>query len=120
MLLDRRKGVVGRIVPSALVVEEAIGALLKLLGDILRLLVALEPGLVLLVESPTLTLERFSGEVLLVRALSIVECVEQCIGFDSRIEPRIIKDRQRLLGVVSWGVWIGVLRPVVMRRFRVC
>ncbi len=73
---DKMKYVAGRSLPSAFVVEEAIGALLELLGDILGLLVPLEPGLVLLMKPPTLTLKRLGGEILLVRALLVVKGVK--------------------------------------------
>ena len=82
----------GRNVPSALVVEEARGALLELLGDVLGLLVPLEPGLVLLVEPPTLTLKRLGGQVLLVRALLVVEGVEEAVRVYSAVQSLVVED----------------------------
>lgn len=62
--------------PSTLIVEESICALLILFGNLLRLFVSLEPCLILLVKPPTLVLERPSGKPLLIGVLSIVEDVE--------------------------------------------
>lgn len=83
------------VLPCTFVVEEPVGALLKLLGDVLRLLMSLEPGLVLLVEAPALVLEGLGSEVLLVGPLSVVEKIEESIGVDSTsiVQPRVIKYR---------------------------
>jgi hypothetical protein len=70
-------------IPCALVVKETISSLLKLIRNRLRLLVSLEPGLVLLVEAPTLVLERLRRKVLLICALSVVEDVEEGVGVNS-------------------------------------
>lgn len=55
------------LTPRALPIKVDVHALLVLLSDRLRLRVALEPGEVLHVESPRLTLELFGGEVPSVR-----------------------------------------------------
>lgn len=78
--------------PCALVVEEAVRALLKLFRDILGLLVTLEPRLVLLVESPALVLERLGSEVLLRRSLLVVKDVEQSVRVNARVKPGVIED----------------------------
>jgi hypothetical protein len=62
--------------PCALVVEEAVRPLFKLLRYGFGLLVTLKPSLVLLVEAPALVLQRPRREVLLVRALLVVKDVE--------------------------------------------
>lgn len=63
--------------PGGFVVEKAISALLKLLRDVFRLLVPLEPSLVLFVETPCLVLECFCSKVLLVRSLFVVKRIEE-------------------------------------------
>ena len=55
----------------------------ELLGDVLGLLVTLEPGLILLMEAPTLVSERLGSEVLLIRPLTVVEKVEESIRVNS-------------------------------------
>ena len=105
--------------PRALVIEEAIRALLILLSDVLRFLVSLEPGLILLMKSPTLALEGLRRQVLLVSALSIVERVEQAVGIYSAIQSRIVEYPQRLLWVVCWRVVVWILRLVVIRLLRI-
>lgn len=75
----------GQCLPSALVVEETVSTLLEFLCDALRLFVTLEPRLVLLVEAPALVLERLGCEVLLRRALLVVEYVKESIRVDTRV-----------------------------------
>ena len=72
-------------IPCALVVKESIGPLLKLLGDSLGLFMALEPSLVLLVETPALVLECLGCEILLIRALLVVEDVKERIRVDTSV-----------------------------------
>ena len=66
--------------PCAFVVEESIRSLLVLLCDVFGLFVALEPRLILLVETPTLAFKRLRSKVLLIGPLSIVEGVKQSIS----------------------------------------
>jgi len=81
--------------PSALIIKEPVSALLELLGDGLGLLVPLEPCLVLLVEAPTLALQRLCREVLLVCPLLVVEGVEQAVGINPAVQSRTIKSLDR-------------------------
>lgn len=99
--------------PCALIVKEAIRPLLKLLRNILRLLVPLEPRLVLLVEAPALALERLRREELLVRALLVVEGVEEGVGVDAAVQARVVEDVERFLRVGGQGVGIAGGRLVV-------
>lgn len=104
----------GMGLPSALIIKETICALLELLRDRLGLLVPLEPCLVLLVEAPTLALQRFGRQILLVGTLLVVERVEQAVGVYPAVESRVIEDAQRLLRVVSRRVCVGRLWLVVI------
>ena len=79
---------------------------------------ALEPGLVLLVEAPTLALERLGGEVLLEGALTIVEGEEERVSVGAGVESRVLEERQRLLRVVRRRVELA-LGPVRPRPIRV-
>lgn len=88
-------------VPCAFIVEEAICSLFVFLSDVLGFFVSLEPGLVLLVEAPTLALQCLCSQELLVSALAVVEGVEQCIRLNSAVQSWVVKHGQRLLGVVS-------------------
>lgn len=63
--------------PGAFIIKEPISTLLIFLSDVLRLLVALEPGLIQLVEAPALVLEGLGSQVLLIRGLTVVEEIEQ-------------------------------------------
>ena len=103
--------------PSALVVEETIRSLFVLLGNVLGLLMPLEPRLVLLVEPPALALEGLGSQVLLVSPLTVVEGVEQRVCIDSIVESCIVKDVQRFLRVVCWRVHEGRLWFVMIRSF---
>lgn len=78
--------------PRGLVVEEPIGPLLEFLRNVLGLLVALEPSLILLVKPPALAFQRLRCQVLLVRPLPIVEGVEQAVSVDAAVQSGIIKD----------------------------
>jgi len=64
----------------------------------------LEPSLVLLMEPPALTLELFSGKVLLVGALAVVEYVEERIYVYALVQTRVVENGKRLLGVMSRGI----------------
>ena len=99
--------------PGRLVIKEAIRALLELLGDLLGLLVPLEPRLVLLVEPPTLVLQRLRRQILLIRALLVVEYVKQSIRFYPRVKPGVVEYRQWLLRVPGdrWRRYFGAVRP---------
>lgn len=79
-------------IPSAFVIKETICALLKFLGDCFRLLVSLEPCLVLLVEAPALALQRLRCQVLLICALLVVESIEQAVGVYPAVESGIVED----------------------------
>lgn len=107
------------ISPSALIVKETISALLKLLGDGLRLLVPLEPCLILLVEAPTLTLQRLCRKVLLICPLLVVEGIEQAVSIDPAVQPRVVKDPQRLLRIMRRRVRVWRLWLVVIGLFRI-
>jgi hypothetical protein len=101
-------------IPSALIIKEPVSALLELLGDVLGLLVPLEPCLILLVETPTLALQRLCREVLLVCPLLVVEGVEQAVGIDPAVQSRIVEDSQRFLRVMRgsvrvWRLWLVVI-----------
>lgn len=74
-----------RLLPCALIVKKPICSLLKLLGNRFWLLVALEPSLVLFMETPALILECLRREVLLIRPLFVVEDVEKCIRIYTRV-----------------------------------
>lgn len=80
--------------PCAFVVEESVGALLEFFCDVLRLFVTLEPCLVLFVEAPTLVLQRLGGQVLLIRSLTVVEQIEQCIRINpaSIVQSGVVED----------------------------
>jgi hypothetical protein len=78
--------------PSAFVIKETICALLELLRDGLRLLVPLEPGLVLLVEAPALAFKRLCCQILLICSLLVVEGVEQAVSVYPAVEPGVIED----------------------------
>lgn len=80
--------------PGTLVIKEPIRPLFELLRDRLGLLMALEPGLVLLVEAPTLVLQCLGSQILLVGALSIIEDIEQgvCIDLPRLVQPRVVED----------------------------
>ena len=100
--------------PSALIIKEPVSALLELLGDGLGLLVPLEPCLVLLVEAPTLALQRLCREVLLVCPLLVVEGVEQAVGINPAVQSRIVEDSQRFLRIMRgsvrvWRLWLVVI-----------
>ena len=69
-------------IPCTFIVKKSVRPLLILVCNHLRFLVPLKPGLVLLVKSPALAFERFSCEILLVGALSIVEDVEKSVCID--------------------------------------
>jgi hypothetical protein len=77
--------------PCALIIEEPVSSLLKLLSDSFRLLVALEPSLILFMEAPTLIFERFRSEVLLICALLVVEDVKKCVRVYASVYSRIVK-----------------------------
>lgn len=102
------------LLPSGLVVEEPIRALLKFLGDVLRFFVTLEPCLVLLVEPPALAFQRLSCKVLLVCALAIVERVEKRILVYTAVQSVIVKYPKRLLRIMRWCVGVWILGPVVV------
>ena len=89
-----------RNLPCALVIKETICSLLELLRDCFRLLMPLEPGLILLMESPTLILECLGCQVLLISPLFIVKDVEKRIWIYAGIQSRIIEDRIQFLRVV--------------------
>ena len=97
----RRKG---RNSPRALIIKEPIRPLLVLLRHILRLLVPLEPRLVLLVEAPALALQRFGRKELLVGALAVVEAVEERVRVDAAVEAWIVEDAEGFLRVVGGGL----------------
>ena len=78
--------------PRALIVKESIRPHLVILGNLLGLFVTLEPCLILLMESPTLTLESLCSQILLICSLAIVEGIEKCICLNSLIQPRVIKN----------------------------
>lgn len=88
------------VIPCRLVVEKAVRSLFVLLSDVLGLLVPLEPGLVLLVESPGLRFECLGGAVLLKGTLAVVKCVEEGVGIDTAVEPLVVEDGQWLLRVM--------------------
>ena len=71
--------------PCALVVKETICPLLEFLSNLLGLFMSLEPSLILLVEPPTLVLERARCQILLVGALLVVEDVEEGVGVNARV-----------------------------------
>lgn len=98
MILYNARRTLRGILPCALVVKEAIGALLEFLCDILGFFVPLEPGLVLLVKPPTLVFQRLSGQVLLRRSLLVVKNVKQSVGVYPRVQPRVIEYGQWLCG----------------------
>ena len=83
---------VARDLPGAFVIKETICALLEFLCDGLRLLVPLEPCLVLLVEAPALALECLSRQVLLICALLVVEGVEQAVSVNSTVQSGVVED----------------------------
>lgn len=105
--------------PCALIIEEPVGSLLKLLSDSFRLLVALKPSLILLVEAPTLIFEGFRSKVLLICTLPVVEHVKKCVRVHASVYSRIIKYGQRFLGIVTRCLK-SILGLVIPRLFSVC
>ncbi len=91
-------------VPCGLVIEKPVGPLLKLLRDILGLFMPLEPRLVLLMKTPALVFQGFGRQILLIRALLVVKDIEKCIRLDTRVQARVIEDRQRFLRIPGWRV----------------
>lgn len=77
--------------PCALIIEESVSSLLKLLSDSFRFLVALKPSLILFMEAPTLIFEGFRSEILLICALLVVEDVKKCVGVHASVYSGIVK-----------------------------
>lgn len=65
---------------------------------------ALEPGLILLMEAPALVLEGFCCKILLISALAVVKSIEQGVGVDTRIYSGIIQHWEWLLWVIRRSV----------------
>lgn len=99
-------------IPGTLIIEESIRALLVLFSYRFWLFVSLKPGLVLLVKTPALILERFCRKILLVSALSIIENVKQGIRIYSSIKIGVVDYSKWFLGVITRSVVFRVW-PVV-------
>eukprot|EP01136_Pigoraptor_vietnamica_P030773 Opistho-1_new@8644 len=106
------------LAPARLVVEIDVRALLVLVADVLRVVVALEPRQVLLVEPPALLLELSRSQVLLVRALLVVEDKEERVRVELVKVRGVLEHRRRHLRVVRRRR-VRVLRDVDLCPLRV-
>ena len=80
-----------RCLPCAFIVKEPVRPLLVVFCDCFWFFVALEPCLILLVKSPALRLECLRCQVLLVRALAVIEDEEKGVDIYPCVQSRIIE-----------------------------
>ena len=97
--------------PPLLEVEVHVSALLILVRGDLRLLVSLEPSRVLRMEPPALLLQLLRRQVLLVRALGVVENEEQTVDAGLFVEGRIVEGSRRRCRIRRGGR-VRILRLV--------
>lgn len=95
------------LAPTSLIVKVDVRAVLVRVGDLARILMALEPRQVLLVVAPRSLLELLGGEVLLESALLKVEDVKERVVLKLGEDLLLLDRLKALVGVVSWCLeWI--------------
>mmetsp|Transcript_30789 Transcript_30789/g.101024 ORF Transcript_30789/g.101024 Transcript_30789/m.101024 type:complete len:256 (-) Transcript_30789:1388-2155(-) len=95
------------LAPAGLVIKVHVSSLLKLVCRHLRLLMALEPGHILLVVAPALLFQFLCSKILLVGSLLIVENKEKCVSAKLFEDLRVVEGRRgrRRKG---WRCGIGI------------
>ncbi len=98
--ISEREVILDTLAPATFKIEVDVRSLFLFLVEALGAVVALEPGRELLVEPVAVALQLLRGQVVLVRALLVVEDEEERIGLELLEQLRIREARGHFLRVV--------------------